>query len=51
VSPCGQRRLAILDFSIWATLYTINGLAIPLEGKAGVDCSHQRLFVLSVAET
>jgi len=41
--------LGIVDFGVMAPLHTAVGQAIPLEGKAGIDCSHQRLYVWSVA--
>jgi len=31
-----------------ATLHSADGQAIPLEGKAGVDCSHERLYLWTV---
>ena len=37
--------LGIVDFGVMAPLHTAVGQAIPLEGKAGIDCSHQRLYV------
>lgn len=40
--------LGFIDFGVTATLHTADGHAIPLEGKAGVDCSHERLYLWTV---
>jgi len=40
--------LGLIDFGVMATLQTADGQAIPLEGKAGVDCSHSRLYLWAV---
>lgn len=38
----------IVDMGVEATLHTGDGMEIALEGKAGIDCSHERLYLWSV---
>lgn len=38
----------VVDLGVEATLHTGDGLEIALEGKAGIDCSHERLYLWSV---
>ena len=38
----------VVDLGVEATLQTGDGMEIALEGKAGIDCSHERLYLWSV---
>ena len=38
----------IVDLGVEATLHTGDGVEVALEGKAGIDCSHERLYLWSV---
>lgn len=38
----------IVDVGVETTLHTGDGMEIALEGKAGIDCSHERLYLWSV---
>jgi len=37
-----------VDLGVEATLHNGDGIEIALEGKAGIDCSHERLYLWSV---
>ena len=35
----------VIDLGVEATLHTGDGIEIALEGKASIDCSHERLYL------
>lgn len=40
--------LGLIDFGVMATLHAADGQVISLDGKAGIDCSHERIYLWSI---